>query len=214
MLVQGGEDGAGGRHLRKTGGCQLHRRIVKQEAPPPLEGGGWGGGVDSRVWFDPSRPNPLPQGEGELIRASHATRHRQYRPRLRRHAGPGRHLLRREGAEIVCIVGPSGCGKSTLLRFIGGLERPQSGQVLAAWRAAGRVAQSAHLYLPGLRPAAVAHVEGNVSLVLEDHGIEAPADARHHRRRAGAHQPRRFPPGAAAPVVRRHETAGGDRARA
>ena len=32
--------------------------------------------------------------------------------------------------QIVCIVGPSGCGKSTLLRFIGGLERPQSGRVL------------------------------------------------------------------------------------
>lgn len=32
--------------------------------------------------------------------------------------------------QIVCIVGPSGCGKSTLLRFIGGLEKPSSGQVL------------------------------------------------------------------------------------
>ncbi len=32
--------------------------------------------------------------------------------------------------QIICIVGPSGCGKSTLLRFIGGLERPQHGQVL------------------------------------------------------------------------------------
>ena len=32
--------------------------------------------------------------------------------------------------EIVCIIGPSGCGKSTLLRFIGGLERPDAGQVL------------------------------------------------------------------------------------
>ncbi|WP_029669478.1 ATP-binding cassette domain-containing protein, partial [Brucella sp. BO2] len=32
--------------------------------------------------------------------------------------------------QIVCLIGPSGCGKSTLLRFLGGLERPGSGQVL------------------------------------------------------------------------------------
>ncbi len=32
--------------------------------------------------------------------------------------------------QIVCLIGPSGCGKSTLLRFLGGLERPSSGEVL------------------------------------------------------------------------------------
>src|SRR5690606_11569982 len=32
--------------------------------------------------------------------------------------------------QIVCLVGPSGCGKSTLFRFLGGLERPDSGEVL------------------------------------------------------------------------------------
>ena len=37
--------------------------------------------------------------------------------------------------EIVCIIGPSGCGKSTLLRFIGGLERPDAGEVLVAGEA-------------------------------------------------------------------------------
>jgi NitT/TauT family transport system ATP-binding protein len=35
-----------------------------------------------------------------------------------------------ENSELVCILGPSGCGKTTLLRLIGGLEKPDSGEII------------------------------------------------------------------------------------
>lgn len=73
--------------------------------------------------------------------------------------------------QIICLIGPSGCGKSTLLRFLGGLEKPQSGEVLQI----GNPPQDClnpltyvfqHFALLPWRT-----VEGNIKLVLEDHNL-------------------------------------------
>ncbi|MEM9204858.1 MAG: ABC transporter ATP-binding protein [Pseudomonadota bacterium] len=73
--------------------------------------------------------------------------------------------------QIVCIVGPSGCGKSTLLRLIGGLERPKSGIVLQVGDAPpGSLNPLTYVFQDfALLPWRTA--SGNVSLVLEDHGL-------------------------------------------
>lgn len=77
--------------------------------------------------------------------------------------------------QIVCIVGPSGCGKSTLLRFIGGLERPSSGQVTQIGEPpSGSLNPLTYIFQDfALLPWRT--VWGNVSLVLEDHGIKGTA---------------------------------------
>ena len=51
------------------------------------------------------------------------------RGRDRVHALQGMSLEMSQG-ELVVIMGPSGCGKSTLLHLLGGIDRPDSGQVL------------------------------------------------------------------------------------
>ncbi|MDJ0993363.1 MAG: ABC transporter ATP-binding protein [Dinoroseobacter sp.] len=77
--------------------------------------------------------------------------------------------------QIVCVVGPSGCGKSTLLRLIGGLEKPGSGQVLQMGDPpVGSLNPLTYIFQDfALLPWRT--VAGNVSLVLEDHGIGAAA---------------------------------------
>ena len=74
--------------------------------------------------------------------------------------------------QIVCIIGPSGCGKSTLLRFVGGLERPESGEVLQIGEPpAGSLNPLTYIFQDfALLPWRT--VEGNIALVLEDHGYD------------------------------------------
>lgn len=73
--------------------------------------------------------------------------------------------------QIICLVGPSGCGKSTLLRFLGGLERPSAGEVLQVGNPPpGSLNPLTYVFQHfALLPWRT--VEGNIRLVLEDHGI-------------------------------------------
>tara|TARA_R110002126_G_scaffold289995_1_gene446095 strand:- start:992 stop:1759 length:768 start_codon:yes stop_codon:yes gene_type:complete len=73
--------------------------------------------------------------------------------------------------KIVCIVGPSGCGKSTLLRLIGGLEQPTTGRVLQIGEPPAESLNPLTFVFQDFALLPWRTVEGNISLVLEDHGI-------------------------------------------
>ncbi|WP_169568875.1 ABC transporter ATP-binding protein [Sneathiella limimaris] len=74
--------------------------------------------------------------------------------------------------EIVCLIGPSGCGKSTLLRFMGGLERPDHGDVLQVGQPPADCLNPLTYIFQDFALLPWRSVKGNVSLVLEDHGIK------------------------------------------
>lgn len=76
-----------------------------------------------------------------------------------------------ESGQIVCIVGPSGCGKSTLLRFIGGLERPYKGRVYQLGEPPEGCLNPLTYIFQDFALLPWRTVAGNISLVLEDHGI-------------------------------------------
>ncbi|MBO0347451.1 ABC transporter ATP-binding protein [Roseibium limicola] len=80
--------------------------------------------------------------------------------------------------KIVCLVGPSGCGKSTLLRFAGGLERPTAGRILQLGTPPQNCLNPLTYIFQDFALLPWRSVRGNISLVLEDHGIRgARADA-------------------------------------
>lgn len=75
--------------------------------------------------------------------------------------------------QIVCLVGPSGCGKSTLLRFIGGLEKPSSGQVLQVGAPPADSLNPLTYVFQHFALLPWRTVEGNIRLVLEGHNLPA-----------------------------------------
>ena len=79
---------------------------------------------------------------------------------------------------VVCIVGPSGCGKSTLLRLIGGLELPDRGSVIQIGEPPGDSLNPLTYIFQDFALLPWRTVEGNVRLVLEDHGFARDESAR------------------------------------
>ncbi len=75
--------------------------------------------------------------------------------------------------KIVCIVGPSGCGKSTLLRIMGGLERPDQGEVAQLGQVPEGCLNPLTYVFQDFALLPWRTVEGNVALALEDHRLGA-----------------------------------------
>ncbi|MBE1285597.1 MAG: ATP-binding cassette domain-containing protein [Rhodobacteraceae bacterium] len=79
--------------------------------------------------------------------------------------------LRVPAGQILCLVGPSGCGKSTLLRMVGGLEYPELGRVLQHGAPPSDCLNPLTFVFQDFALLPWRSVAGNISLVLEDHGI-------------------------------------------
>ena len=74
--------------------------------------------------------------------------------------------------QISCLIGPSGCGKSTALRIIGGLEQATQGQVLQVGEPPNGCLNPSTYIFQDFALLPWRDVWGNVSLVLEDHGLD------------------------------------------
>jgi ABC-type lipoprotein export system ATPase subunit len=85
--------------------------------------------------------------------------------------------------ETVAVTGPSGCGKSTLLHLLGGLDRPDAGQVILSGRQLGRLGERG---LARLRRDVVGFVFQGFHLMDELTAVEN-ATAGQLRRKAGDH---------------------------
>jgi len=79
--------------------------------------------------------------------------------------------------EIVCVIGPSGCGKSTLLQIMGGLLAPTAGSVRQRGSPAADCLNPLTYVFQDFALLPWRTVAGNVSLVLEDHGLSRPESA-------------------------------------
>ncbi len=81
--------------------------------------------------------------------------------------------LRVEPGEIVAIVGPSGSGKSTLLRMLGGLERPDAGNILLGGDAPADTLNPITFVFQDFALLPWRSVAGNVALPLEAKAVSA-----------------------------------------
>jgi ABC-type nitrate/sulfonate/bicarbonate transport system ATPase subunit len=92
------------------------------------------------------------------------------------------------GGEALAIVGPSGCGKTTLLRILGGLDTPDTGEVLIDGHPVQGVGTERAIIFQEPRLLPWLTVLGNVSFGLTVRGLteaEAQARARHYIRLVG-----------------------------
>src|SRR5262249_2829351 len=94
-----------------------------------------------------------------------------------------------EAGETVSVMGPSGCGKSTLLHLLGGLERPEAGEIVLDGRRVDGMSETAWAVLRGRTIGFVFQAFNLVDELTAVENVELPAlligaPARLARRRA------------------------------